>query len=136
MGFHMASELLGDAEYTVIDQWLNKNYPELVQYLKNTKVEINGNLHNCYSWISIHSSSGSGVEAEHFVRVKQGIEAAVNFCTLKTGALDLIEDGFDEFLVAHKKFFNVKSEVMTRVIGWFEILHIRNNKRGWWENQK
>lgn len=136
MGFHLASELLGDAEYSVIDQWLNEKYPELVKYLKNTRVEINGNLHNCYSWISIHSSSGSGVEAEHFMRVKQGIDEAVKFSTLNVMTTDLIEDGFDEFLSAHKKFFKVKSEIMTRIEGWFEILHARNNKRGWWENQK
>lgn len=132
IGFHMASELLGDAEYSVIDEWLSKNYPALVKYLKETMVTINGDSHNCYSWISIHSSTGSGVEAEHFEHVKVGVEAAKKFCTLNNTA-DLIEDGFDEFLVAHKKFFNIKSEIAQRANDWFDILHIRNNKRGWWK---
>lgn len=135
IGFHMASELLGDAEYSVIDEWLTKNYPDAVKFLKSTSVEINGDLHNCYSWISIHSSTGSGVEAEHFECVKKGVDNAKKFCVL-SNTEDLIEDGFDEFLITHKKFFNVKSDISKRVESWFETLHIRNNKRGWWARQE
>jgi len=62
IGFHIASEVLADEEFNVLDAYLRANQPELVEYLKKTKVPIGDSENAAYRWVQIHTS----VEADHF----------------------------------------------------------------------
>jgi hypothetical protein len=96
MGFHTGSEVLADEEFTIIDGILRKQRPDIVKALQETSVEILGNQHNAYYWISIHTS----VEADHFDAAVRGVNNALRFYA---GSEDLsvpkrwIIDGFRHF---------------------------------------
>ena len=75
MGFHAGSEVLADQEFTIIDSVLRAKCPDVVKALLTTEVEILGNKHNAYYWISIHTS----VEADHFEAAVRGVNNALRF---------------------------------------------------------
>lgn len=75
MGFHAGSEVLADAEFTIIDEVLRARLPEMVQALKGMRVELLSEKHNAYYWIQIHTS----VEADHFDAALQGVNNALRF---------------------------------------------------------
>lgn len=109
IGFHLGSEFFGDIEYTMIDNWLGANIPELQTYLKNTFVVIDGVRHNCYVWVRIHSGAeeGLGVEADHFDMAITGANKALEFsildrATCKTKMLY----GAKKFSEQQQQFFN------------------------------
>jgi hypothetical protein len=75
MGFHTGSEVLADAEFTIIDTVLRAKRPELVRALEAMKVEILDASHNAYYWIFVHTS----VEADHFAAAVKGVNKALRF---------------------------------------------------------
>lgn len=75
MGFHVGSEILADQEFTLIDLVLRAKLPEMVQALKNMRVEFGSEKHNAYYWIFIHTS----VEADHFDAALAGVNKALRF---------------------------------------------------------
>lgn len=77
MGFHTGSEVLADAEFTIIDRVLKKRRPDLVKSLEALKVDLAGSAHNAYYWIFIHTS----VEADHFDAAVKGVNKALRYYT-------------------------------------------------------
>lgn len=75
MGFHMGSEILADEEFQLMDDFFKQEYPELVEHLERTEVEINGNAHSTYYWIRIHTT----VEADHFASAAAGVNLALKY---------------------------------------------------------
>jgi hypothetical protein len=75
MGFHTGSEVLADQEFNVIDACLRARRPELVKALETTRVELQGQKHDAYYWIRIHT----GVEAEHFDAALRGANRALAY---------------------------------------------------------
>ena len=75
IGFHMGSEILADEEFTILDRYLRANRPDLVSYLQQNTTEINGEHHNGYFWVMIHTS----VEADHFAFAAKGANRALQF---------------------------------------------------------
>jgi hypothetical protein len=75
MGFHTGSEILADQEFTLIDRHLRESRAEMVRALEATKVELQGQKHDAYYWIRIHT----GVEAEHFDAALKGANKALAY---------------------------------------------------------
>src|ERR1700730_13705468 len=75
IGFHIGSEVLADQELNMLDKFLRANYPTLVEYLRKTKVLINGAENGSYVWIQVHTS----VEADHFNAAVAGANLALRY---------------------------------------------------------
>jgi hypothetical protein len=109
MGFHMGSEVLADEEFRLLDTFLRKQYPELVDYLEKTKIEINNVQHLAYYWIRIHTT----VEADHFASAAAGVNMALEYCVGQESPECIkqwILDGFTEFASVQTEFMNGLSE--------------------------
>jgi hypothetical protein len=95
IGFHIGSEVLADEEFNILDKYLRARHPELVEYLEQAKVEINGTENGAYRWIQIHTS----VEADHFSAAVIGANLALHYYTgpksqacVKVWVIDGIKD--------------------------------------------
>jgi hypothetical protein len=75
MGFHTGSEVLADQEFTLIDRHLRSRRADMVRALEATKIELQGQKHDAYYWIRIHT----GVEAEHFDAALAGANKALRY---------------------------------------------------------
>jgi hypothetical protein len=75
MGFHTGSEVLADAEFNALDQGLRAARPELVESLQKTRIAIQGQEHDAWYWVRIHTS----VEADHFDAALKGVNNAARF---------------------------------------------------------
>jgi hypothetical protein len=110
IGYHLGSELLADQEFTIIEEVLTKTQPDLVEFLKGHHYLIEGLPHNCFSWISIHSSYGAdsgGVEAEHFEAAMAGVNKALKYSppNARRGLREQILLGVGDFSRDHYEFF-------------------------------
>lgn len=86
MGFHLASEMLGDREYSLIDEVIRyeNRGNGFDQYLRESAkpVKIHGHSYTPWSWILIHSRhDGTGVEVEHSEYALMALNLAVRFGT-------------------------------------------------------
>ena len=103
IGFHIASEVLADEEFNVLDAYLRANQPELVEYLTKTKVPIGDSENAAYRWVQIHTS----VEADHFAAaVKSANQSLRYYAGSETQASikGRILDGFREFVEVQTEF--------------------------------
>lgn len=103
IGFHLGSELLADSEFRLLDDFLKASYPELVGYLSNTKVAINGARPNAYLWIRIHTS----VEADHFENALAGANRTFRYYAGSESRARIkgwILDGFAHFAAVQTDF--------------------------------
>jgi hypothetical protein len=108
IGYHLGSELLADREFSIIDETLRAEAPDLVDALKTTRVNIAGQEHVAYQWIAIHSGHGGGAEADHFDWATQGARLALRFVPASRHAelRDAVHDGFVAFAHDHRHFFD------------------------------
>ena len=111
MGFHLASEMLGDREYALLDMvvcYENKGIG-FDRYLKQESQPalINDHRYTPWSWILTHSRhDGSGVEAEHSQFALDALNMAVRYGSasekqMKTWA----GDGFRAFVELQQRLF-------------------------------
>ncbi len=107
IGYHLASELLADAEFSIIDTTLRAEASALVEHLLTTRIDIAGQEHVAYHWIAIHSGHGGGAEADHFEWATQGARLAFRFVapTQHTALRRQLHQGFEAFARDHRKFF-------------------------------
>ncbi len=111
MGFHLASEMLGDQEYTLLDMVIRHENRDVGfdAYLRNEAkpVKIGSHRYTPWSWILIHSQyGGSGVEVEHFECGLDALNLAARFrseseAQMKSWALE----GFGEFVELQQRMF-------------------------------
>jgi len=109
IGFHIGSEVLADQEFNILDEFLCANYPALVEYLKKTKVWINGTENGSYVWIQIHTS----VEADHFNAAVSGANLALRYYAgdqTQACIKAWILEGFREFSVVQTAFMKLLSK--------------------------
>lgn len=108
IGYHLGSELLADAEFSIIDQILRDEAPLLVQHLLTTQVNIAGQDHGGYYWIAIHSGHGGAAEADHFDWATQGARLALRFVApeLRDALRQQLHRGFQTFAADHRGFFD------------------------------
>lgn len=78
LGFHLGSEILADREFGDFASFLENRLPATVEFMKSTKVEVDGQRYCPWSWISIHGGSAEqgGVEADHAVAASEAINLA------------------------------------------------------------
>lgn len=107
IGYHIGSEVLADQEFSLIDAVFRADDPELVEFLRRTMIEIAGQRHAAYQWLSIHSGHGGGVEAEHFAWATEGARLAFQYVPAQMhGELRRqVHLGFLDFARDHREFF-------------------------------
>ena len=107
IGYHLGSELLADQEFSLIDQTMRERAPDLTEFLRGHKVNIAGQDHVAYQWVSIHSGHGGGAEADHFKWATRGARLAFRFVApeLHDELRREIHKGFRRFAADHEEFF-------------------------------
>ena len=107
IGYHLGSELLADQEFSLIDQTMRDRAPEMTEFLRGHKVNIAGQDHAAYQWVSIHSGHGGGAEADHFKWATRGARLAFRYVApvLHDELRREIHKGFRQFAADHEEFF-------------------------------
>ncbi|MBW4506462.1 MAG: hypothetical protein KME64_08135 [Scytonematopsis contorta HA4267-MV1] len=111
MGFHAASEMLADSEYTVIDKVVRheKSGTGFDKYLKDVhgKVELDGKQFSAWYWIAIHGSfQESGVEKEHYKAALEALDLAVQYSPYpQEKTRSLVFEGFRIFVQIQQALF-------------------------------
>jgi hypothetical protein len=111
MGFHAASEVLADREYSVIDKVVRHDYRDrgYDAYLRQNKgkVEVEQGQLSAWYWIVIHGKhQGSGVEAEHFQCALEALELAAQYRPESAHQIQRWAlQGFADFVVIQQRLF-------------------------------
>jgi hypothetical protein len=111
MGFHMASEILGDRENALIDKAIRFDGKGVGfdAYLKDKAkpIEIEGHRYHPWCYILIHGSyEKSGVEAEHFECALQALNAVVTcYPAAEKQIVDWAIAGFSDFVTLQQQLF-------------------------------
>jgi hypothetical protein len=111
MGFHMASEMLGDREYALLDMVVRYENQGIGfdRYLKQTAqpVLINDHRYIPWSWVLIHSRyDGSGVEVEHSEFAISALNMAVRYGSASEKEIKAwVEEGFRAFVELQQRLF-------------------------------
>lgn len=111
MGFHIASEMLGDREYSLIDKIIchdNKGIG-FDRYLKKeaTPVKMHGHRYTAWCWILIHSRhEGSGAEVEHSEFALNAVNMAVRYRPeSEQQMMSWVKEGFATFTELQQRLF-------------------------------
>jgi len=111
LGFHVASEILADREYSMIDtvvrgELINEGF---YQYLKERdyRVELRGARIHAYAWITLHGThKGHGVEHEHFVDALRALDLAARYLPVERSRTEeWALSGFRTFVDLQQTFF-------------------------------
>jgi hypothetical protein len=111
LGFHAASELLGDRENAILDRVIRFEGKEsgLNRYMNEqaTKRMIQGHWYHPWAYILIHGQhNGSGVEAEHFEYALNALNLCVQY---QPHSADQIHawamEGFNTFIELQQRLF-------------------------------
>ena len=111
MGFHMASEMLGDREYALIDMVVRHENKGIGfdRYLKQKAKPalINDHRYTPWSWVVIHSKhDGTGVEAEHSEFAVSALNMAVRYGSASEKQIKVwAEEGFRAFVELQQRLF-------------------------------
>jgi len=103
LGFHMASEVLANEEFRILDSYLEQKQADLVAHLKKTKVLIDGVGYPPYLWIHTHTI----VEATHFDKALVSANHALRYYTgeqCQRNVKQWIVEGFKEFAAVQADF--------------------------------
>ena len=82
IGFHLGTEVLGEAENLVLEKVFKTKLPDVIDFLNQTDVELNGHRVPTNIWVKRHIVA----EAEHF---DAGILGANNALLYYSGTADL-----------------------------------------------
>ena len=112
IGFHLGSELLADAEFSLIDEHLRLTRNDLVQKVMRTKVNIANVDHRGYAWIGVHSGHDGAAEADHFAWALEGTNLALDLLPSYTRehAETQLSLGYMRFASMHNMFFTMAAE--------------------------
>ena len=111
MGFHMASEMLGDREYALLDMIVRHENQGIGfdRYLrqKAKPAVINDHRYTPWSWVVIHSKhDGTGVEAEHSELAVSALNMAVRYGSASEKQIKAwAEEGFRAFVELQQRLF-------------------------------
>lgn len=111
IGFHAASELMGDIEYALVDKVIRHDHKGtgFDQYLSTVgAVERCGHRYHPWCYVLVHSRyQGSGVEASHFECVVDALNLVVEY---RPESLAQIEqwalEGFHAFVTLEQQLFH------------------------------
>lgn len=111
MGFHMASEMLGDREYALLDMVIRHENKGIGfdRYLKQKAKPalINDHRYTPWSWVVIHSRhDGTGVEVEHSEFAVSALNMAVRYGSASEKQMKAwAEEGFRAFVDIQQRLF-------------------------------
>ncbi len=111
MGFHMASEILGDREYALLDMVVRYENEGIGfdRYLRQEAkpVLINDRRYLPWTWILIHSKhNGTGVEVEHSEFALNALNMAVRYGSASEKQMKVwAEEGFRTFVELQQRLF-------------------------------
>lgn len=117
LGFHIASEIIADEEFNLLDHYLRTARKDLVEHLKNNKA---------YAWVQVHTT----VEADHFEAAVQGANLALEYYVgrLKPSEVkELILQGFTEFANLQTDFMVSLQNIMK--VGNQHLLHKSSHEK-------
>lgn len=110
-GFHLASEMLGDCEYTLIDAIVRHENQGIGfdRYLKeqSTPIKIQGHRYIAWCWILIHGRhDGCGVEVEHCEYALAALNMSVHYRSeSEQQMLNWTQEGFAAFVELQQRLF-------------------------------
>jgi hypothetical protein len=111
MGFHAASEILADREYSLIDKVVRydnrgKGFDAYL-HTDDGKVKINGRPFSAWYWIVIHGKhGGSGVEADHFQYALEALDMAAEYRPESAQKVrEYALEGFNDFAMIQQRLF-------------------------------
>ncbi|GAB4523914.1 MAG: hypothetical protein Tsb0014_01940 [Pleurocapsa sp.] len=116
MGFHLASEMLGDREYALLDMVVRLENQGIGfdRYLKHKAkpAVINDHRYTPWSWVVIHSRhDASGAEAEHSEYAISALNMAVRYGSFsEQQILALVQEGFAAFVKLQQQLFKEMSQ--------------------------
>ncbi|WP_036479636.1 hypothetical protein [Myxosarcina sp. GI1] len=113
MGFHAASELLGDREYALIDMIIRHENKGIGfdRYLRNetsaTRIREGGHRYDPWCYVVIHGKyEGTGAEARHFIHVLNALNMiAPNRPESEEQINEWILEGFKSFVELQQSLF-------------------------------
>jgi hypothetical protein len=113
IGFHAASELLGDREYALIDMIVRHENKGIGfdRYLRNetkaTRVREGGHRYDPWCYIVIHGKyEGTGAEAKHFVHVLNALNMLPSTRPESEEEIQkLVFEGFSSFVELQQRLF-------------------------------
>jgi hypothetical protein len=111
MGCHVASEMLADREYALLDKVIRHDHKGrgFDAFLRNGdgKAKINGHSFSAWYWIVIHSKhQGAGVEAEHSDFALEAIDLAAAYRPESTQQIrEYALQGFADFVAIQQRVF-------------------------------
>lgn len=113
IGFHAASELLGDREYALIDmiiRYENKGIG-FDRYLRNetsaTRIREGGHRYDPWCYVLIHGKyEGTGAEAKHFVHVLNALNMIASTRPESEEQIhEWVQEGFKSFVKLQQSVF-------------------------------
>lgn len=111
MGFHAASEILADREYTTIDRVVrhDNSNTKFDKYLKDKhgQINLNGKNTSAWYWIATHGShKKSGVEKQHFEDALEALNLAMEYSSNSQEQMNQwVFAGFSDFVTIQQTFF-------------------------------
>lgn len=128
MGYHIASELLADKEYQIIDEEVWFKHPdEKFRNLVKRGRKNDGSWYGQWSWITAHghygkaeNDEGYGVEHDHWLDAIEAIELALKYRPegiSEDKMLALVKEGMQKFKNSWTEFFTI---VLNEVNGHLE----------------
>ncbi len=130
IGFHTASEMLGDREYALLDTIVchENRGVGFNRYLREqtSPVKIRGHRYDPWCYVLIHGKhEGAGAEAKHFVHVLD----ALNMLSLyrpepEQQIQEWVFQGFKAFVELQQRLFTEISRECLELIQTFETTHL------------
>jgi hypothetical protein len=111
IGFHAASEWMGDREYALLDMIIRHENKGIGfdNYLRNETyaVKIGKHRYDPWCYIVIHGKyEGTGAEARHFVHVLNALNMLSNTRPeSEAEIIELVLEGFNDFLEIQQRLF-------------------------------
>lgn len=112
MGFHLASEILGDREYALLDKVIrydNKNTGFDYYLRKETRpARINGHSYDPWCWVVIHGKhQGKAAECEHLACALNALNMTIRYCNESQDTIsEWVLAGFQDFVTLQQKLFS------------------------------
>jgi hypothetical protein len=120
MGMHLASEMLGDREYSLIDMIVRRENKGigLDLYLKNNHniTRIGKHNYTAWTWVVIHSQHDkSGVELEHYQDALEALNMSLRYVRQsEQQILAWAQEGFATFVKLQQSLFReIYNELLT-----------------------
>jgi hypothetical protein len=111
IGFHAASEMLGDKEYALLDmiiRYENKGVG-FDRYLRDqtTPIPIRGHRYDPWCYVVIHGKhEGSGAEARHFIHVLEALNMVVSYRPeAEQQIVEWVLEGYKAFVELQQNLF-------------------------------